>query len=80
MSLSVFRAGVPQFELWAADPGLLGLPLTRDLFTIASRIMYVRRLVRLPEYLLIRRRENNGDFLPGSDTNVVCGKMITHVV
>ena len=58
VQLHLFRAGVPQFELWAADPGLLELPLTRELFTIASRIMYVRRLVRLPEYLLIRRRDD----------------------
>ena len=58
VQLHLFRAGVPQFELWAADPGLLELPMTRELFTIASRIMYVRRLVRLPEYLLIRRRDD----------------------
>ena len=57
VQLHLFSAGVPQFELWA-DPGLLELPMARKLFAIASRIMYVRRLWRPPEYLRIHRRDD----------------------
>jgi hypothetical protein len=60
VQLHLFSAGVPQFELWA-DPGLLELPMARKLFAIASRIMYVRRLWRPPEYLRIHRRDDPAD-------------------
>ena len=43
VQLHLYRARVPQFELWAEDPGLWELRITRKLFNIASRSMYVRR-------------------------------------
>ena len=55
VQLHLFRAGVPQFDLVAEDPGLWELRITRELFDIASRIMYVRRRRRLPEHERRRR-------------------------
>ena len=50
--LHLFHAGVPDFELWAEDPGLWALPMTRELYAaFASRIMYIGRAARVPLYL-----------------------------
>jgi hypothetical protein len=58
VQLRLYRAGVPQFELFAEDPGLWELQVTRELFNIASRIMYVRRSSRIPEATRRRRRDD----------------------
>ena len=50
--LHLFRAGVPDFELWAEDPGLWALPMTRELYAaFASRRWYIGRAARLPLHL-----------------------------
>ena len=58
MQLHRFRAGAPQVEVWAEDPALWGLPLTRELFAIASRIIDVRRLWRARAYPRGRRTDD----------------------
>ena len=51
--MHLFRAGVPDFELWAEDPGLWALPMTRELYAaFASRRWYSGRPARLPQHLL----------------------------
>jgi hypothetical protein len=84
VQLRLYRAGVPQFELFAEDPGLWELKVTRELFNIASRIMYVRRSSRIPEATRRRRRddpvEHQRFLIRLREPNVVCGRMITHAV
>jgi hypothetical protein len=50
--LHLFRSGVPDSELWAEDPGLWALPMTRELYAaFASRRWYIGRAARLPLHL-----------------------------
>ena len=58
VQLHLFRAGAPQVEVWAEDPALWELPLTRELFAIASRIIDVRRLWRARAYPRGRRTDD----------------------
>ena len=58
VQLHLCRAGAPQFELFAEDPGLRELQVTREVFNIAPRIMYVRRRLRIPEATRLRRRDD----------------------
>ena len=58
VQLHLFRAGAPQVEVWAEDPALWELPLTRELFAIASRIIDVRRHWRARAYPRSRRTDD----------------------
>jgi len=50
--LRLFRSGVPDFELWAEDPEMRALPMTRELYAaFASRRWYIGRAARLPQHL-----------------------------
>jgi hypothetical protein len=52
VQLCLFRRGVPDCELWAEDPGLWALPMTRELYAaFASRRWYSGRPARLPQHL-----------------------------
>ena len=54
--LHLFRAGVPEQELWVEDPGLWALPMTRELYAaLASRRWYLGRAACVPP---LRLRED----------------------
>jgi len=49
--LRLFRARVPERELWAKDPGLRALPMTRELLDITSPNLYISRTAGARKWL-----------------------------